>query len=253
LFPFSFKEFNLFNGSLATASSFLAYLTEGGFPGFLKRPDAEIHSALVDDIIHRDIAVRYNIRDVKSLKHLLIFLASNVSNLISATRLKQYLGVKSTATIMEYLNFFEEAYLIHLMPKFSYSDKVQLVNPRKIYFIDNGLQQSITPGFSNDQGRKLENAVFWEFRRRKKTLYYYNEKGVECDFIVCSNGAVHEVIQVCYALNSDNQKRETEGLLDAMNHFNLNSGTIVSMNQEDVIQIEGKRINVVPAFKYFKD
>jgi predicted AAA+ superfamily ATPase len=64
---------------------------------------------------------------------------------------------------------------------------------------------------------------------------------------------VHEVIQVCYALNSDNQKRETEGLLDAMNHFNLNSGTIVSMNQEDVIQIEGKRINVVPAFKYFKD
>jgi hypothetical protein len=59
------------------------------------------------------------------------------------------------------------------------------------------------------------------------------------------------VIQVCYELNSENQKREIGGLTDAMHHFNLNRGTIISMHQEDVILHEGKRIEVIPAYKYF--
>ena len=251
LFPFSYKEYYSFKSLKSSEASFTAYLKDGGFPAFLKVQDVDLHSTLVDDIIHRDIAVRYNIRDVKSLKHLLIFLASNISNLISATKLKRYIGVKSTATLIEYLGYFEQSYLIQLMPKFSYSHKVQLVNPKKIYFIDNALQQSITPSFSENIGRKLENTVFWELRRKKKSLYYYNENGKECDFVVLGNNVVEEVIQVCYLLNSENEKREIDGLIDAMNYFDLKNGTIISMNQDDVILHEGKRIEVVPAHKYF--
>lgn len=252
LFPFSFKEYYSFKNLQVSEASFSAYLKEGGFPAFLKVQDVDLHSALVDDIIHRDIAVRYNIRDAKSLKHLLIFLASNVSNLVSATKLKRYIGVKSTATLIEYLGYFEQSYLIQLMPKFSYSHKVQLVNPKKIYFIDNALQQSITPSFSKDIGRKLENTVFWELRRKRKSLYYYNENGKECDFVVLENNEVKEVIQVCYLLNAENEKREIEGLIDAMNYFDLKNGTIISMSQDDVILSEGKRIEVVPVYKYFE-
>jgi predicted AAA+ superfamily ATPase len=251
LFPFSYKEFCDFKKIETSSDSFTLFLNQGGFPLFLKLNDIDLHLALIDDIIHRDIAVRYGIRDVKSLKHLLIFLATNVANLISATKIKQYISVKSTATVLEYLNYFEQSYLIQLVPKFSYSHKVQLVNPRKIYFIDNALMQSITPSFSKDMGRKLENTVFWELRRRNKTLYYFNENSKECDFVVCSNLEVEEVIQVCYDLNLDNQKREINGLLDAMNYFNLKSGTIITMIQEDVILQNGKRITVIPAFKYF--
>lgn len=251
LFPFSYKEYFSFRNVEASAESFSNFLKEGGFPGFLDVKDVDVHSALVDDIIHRDIAVRHNIRDAKSLKHLLIFLASNISNLISATKIKSYIGVKSTATIIEYLGYFEQSYLVALMPKFSYSHKVQLVNPRKIYFIDNALQDAITPSFSKDLGRKLENTVFWELRRRKKTLYYYNEHGKECDFVVCLNNNVEAVIQVCYLLNLDNQRRELNGLLDAMDYFDLKKGTIVTLDQQDVIMDKGRRIEVVPVWKFF--
>jgi uncharacterized protein len=251
LFPFSYKEYCYFKQLKSSAESFSNYLIEGGFPGYLEVEDTDVHSALVDDIIHRDIAVRHNIRDAKSLKHLLIFLASNISNLISATKLKQYIGVKSTATIIEYLGYFEQSYLAYLMPKFSYSHKVQLVNPRKIYFIDNALQDAITPSFSKDFGRKLENTVFWELRRRKKTLFYYNENGKECDFVVCVNNTVEAVIQVCYSLNVDNQKREISGLLDAMNYFDLKKGTMITLDQEDVIMEKGRRIEVVQVWKFF--
>jgi uncharacterized protein len=251
LFPFSFQEFCLYKNLDFNEQSFSLYQQLGGFPGYLKEENNDIHTALLDDILYRDIAVRHNIRDVKSLKHLLLFLASNCSKLISANKLKQYLGIKSTATVLEYLHFFEESYLIQLIPKFSYSQKVQLINPRKIYFIDNGLQQAVTSSFSKDIGRKLENTVFWELRRKGKELYYFNENGKECDFVVCKKDQVEYVIQVCHHLNSENEQREINGLLEAMNFFELKSGTIITLNQEDIVYTENKRIEIVSAYNYF--
>jgi uncharacterized protein len=253
LFPFSFNEFVAFHEYEYDEKALEKYLDLGGFPGYLATQNTDILNALLDDLIHRDIAVRHNIRDVRTLKHLLVYLATNISNLVSATKLKQYLGVKSTATILEYLSYFEAAYLIQLVPKFSYSHKVQIVNPRKIYFIDNGLQQAIVPKFSEDLGRRLENMVFWELRRQGKNIFYFNENGGECDFVVFSNAQIESAIQVCYEMNLENEKREIFGLLEAMKFFELSKGYILTFNQSDVIITEGRRIELVPVHLFFNN
>ena len=129
---------------------------------------------------------------------------------------------------------------------------MQLVNYRKIYFIDTGLLQSITTSFSKDLGRKLENSVFWELRRNGKNIYYFNENGKECDFVVFKRNQVDQLIQVCHFLNSDNEQREINGLLDAMEFFKLDTGLIITFNQEDVLYSNGKRIEVIPAYKFFQ-
>lgn len=252
LFPFSFSEFYSYMQYKADEETITKYLEMGGFPAFLNSKNIELHSTLLDDIIYRDIAVRYNIRDVHSLKHLVLFLAANIGNLISATKLKHIIGIKSTATLLEYLSFFEHSYLIQLMPKFSFSYKAQLVNPRKLYFIDNGLQLAITSTFNKDNGRKLENMVFWELRRWQKKLFYYNENGFECDFVICQNNQVEQAMQVCYELNAENEKRELMGLSDAMNYFNLQTGIILTYNQKDNIHFNNKSIEVMPVYEYFK-
>jgi uncharacterized protein len=252
LFPFSYREFCAFMALETNAASLMRYMEMGGFPAFLKEKNIDLHSALLDDILYRDVAVRHNIRDVQSLKHLLLFLATNIGNLISATKIKQLIGIKSTATILEYLGYFEKSYLIQLIPRFSYSYKVQIVNPRKIYFIDSGLQNAITASFNKDNGRRLENIVFWELRRQQKDVYYYNEKGHECDFIVSKNNQIEKLIQVCYDLNFDNQDREINGLIDAMEFFQLEEGTILTFNRYDTIIKNGKRIEVIPVYSYFK-
>ena len=253
LFPFSYNEFCSFKKLVPNEQSLESYLSLGGFPAYLKEQNNEIHTALLDDIIYRDIAVRHQIRDVKSLKQLVVFLATNCSKLISANKLKQYINVKSTATILEYLHYFEQSYLIQLVPKFSYSHKVQLVNPRKIYFIDNGLQQAVSASFSKDLGRKLENMVFWELRRLGKQLFYYNEKGKECDFVIGHQDVIEQAIQVCHFMNLENQTREIDGLVEAMTFFSLDKGLIITFNQEDVLIKNGKRIELIPAYKYFGD
>ncbi|MCQ9328840.1 ATP-binding protein [Pelistega suis] len=251
LFPFSFVEFCEFLGKQNNANAVEDYLQQGGFPQYLQLGEDEILNALINDILYRDIIVRFGIRDERSMKRLLLFLAGNIGNLITAGKLKQSLEVKSTATVQEYLSHLEQAYVIQMLPKFAYSYKVQLANPRKVYFIDNGLQRVISPSFSPDLGRKLENAVFWELRREFAELYYYNENHKECDFVVCQNSMPVQLIQVCWQLNAENIVRERDGLLDAMNFFGFEQGKIITLNQEDKMIIDGKTIEVLPFFQVF--
>ncbi|KMK52261.1 ATPase AAA [[Actinobacillus] muris] len=248
LFPFSYIEFCEYLNKPFDASSVKDYLTQGGFPQYLTLQKNEILEMLINDILYRDIIVRYNIRNETAIKQLLLFLAGNVGNLISATKLKALINITSTATVQEYLSHLEKSYLIFLLPKFSYSYKSQLVNPRKIYFIDNGLQQVIKPSFTDDWGRKLENAVFWSLRQKTQELYYFNENNKECDFIFCQNNTPKQAIQVCLTLNAENNHREQEGLLDAMHYFNLDKGYIITLDQTDKILIGNKVIEVLPFY-----
>ena len=253
LFPFSFQEFFNYRHLKPDRDALLEYLDKGGFPEFIKNNNVDILTTLFEDILYRDIAVRYNIRDVKSLKRLLLYLVANVGNLVTATKLTQLLGIKSSATILDYFSFFEQTYLLNLMPRFSYSYRAQLVNPRKIYVIDNGLINAVTPSFSRDYGKKLENVIYWSLRKQNKELFYFNETGSECDFVVCRNNEVEELIQVCYDLSIENTYREQKGLADAMTFFKKNTGTIITLNQTDEISYEGKHIKVIPAYKYLND
>jgi predicted AAA+ superfamily ATPase len=70
LFPFSYREFLQFTGSVQNENSFSEYMSSGGFPEFLKQKREEILSSLFDDILVRDIVVRYGIRDIKGLQNL---------------------------------------------------------------------------------------------------------------------------------------------------------------------------------------
>lgn len=249
LFPFSFSEFCGYKKLDKNNNSLEQYLNIGGFPQFIDTGNEDVLKALINDILYRDIAVRHNIRDEKPLKNLLMFMVANVGNLISANKLKTIIGVKSSVTVLEYLSFLEDTYLIHLVPKFTYSYRAQLVNPKKIYFIDNGLQSAISPSFTDDRGRKFENLLFTTLRLYTSEIYYYNENAKECDFVVCKNTQVKALIQVCFELNFDNIEREQSGVFDAMNFFNMKIGYIVTKNQKDKISIKGKTIIVIPFYE----
>lgn len=246
LFPFSFKEFCGYKSLPACKESLLEFEETGGFPQFLATGNQEILQELVNDLLYRDIIVRYNLRDDKSLKRILMLMVSNMGNHISANKLKQIVGLKSSTTVLEYLSFLEQAYMIYLLPKFTYSYKAQMVNPRKVYFIDNGLYAAINPSIMKNLGQKFENLVFWELRRLTSQLYYYNENGVECDFVVCRENKPHLLIQACRELHHDNMEREQDGLLHAMNFFGMKKGWIVTLDQTDKIAAGDKTIEVMP-------
>ena len=249
LFPFSYQEYCQYKKEDASEKTTLRYLKSGGFPEFVKRKDEDILKYLLDDILVRDIAVRYGVRDIRSLKRLTLHLISNVGNLVSGNKLKALFDINATSTVMEYLSHLEYAYLLFFVPKFSYSTKKQIVNPRKVYAIDTGLVNANTLSFTDDNGAKFENLIFLHLRRKYEEIYYFSEKG-ECDFIVSEKEIVQQVVQVCYDLNQDNLERELNGLYEALDFFGMEQGTIVTLNQNDRFEKNGKVANVVPAHEF---
>uniref|UniRef100_F4C508 AAA family ATPase n=1 Tax=Sphingobacterium sp. (strain 21) TaxID=743722 RepID=F4C508_SPHS2 len=251
LFPFSYTEFASFNNLQANTDSVHQYLTIGGFPAYVKTRQAENLQQLFDDILIRDIAVRYGVRDVKSLQRLAQYLISNVSKPISANRLKTLFELGSTNTISEYLAHMEYAYLMYFVPKFSYSQRKQLVNPRKVYAIDTGMINLVSTAFTEDQGRKFENLIYMHLRRKHKEIYYFSERG-ECDFIVFNRGTFQQAVQVCWQLNQDNLNRELNGLFEALTFFDEKEGALVTLEQNDRFEKEGKVIQVMPAHEFLQ-
>lgn len=245
LFPFSYSEFCEYTKLRTSPETVLNYLQTGGFPEYVKQHVPDMLNALFEDILIRDIAVRYGIRDVKTLQRLALYLISNVGKLVTASRLRTMFDVGSTNTITEYLSFLQDSYLIHLVPKFDYSLRKQIANPRKVYAIDTGLVHVNSGSFSDDNGRLLENLVYLHLRRLYRDIYYFVQKG-ECDFIAFEKGAAKEVIQVCFELNADNQDRELNGLWEALAFFNLKQGKIVTLGQKDHFEKEAMVADVVP-------
>jgi predicted AAA+ superfamily ATPase len=275
LFPFSYPEYCGFSGQTPGAESLDRYLEKGGFPEYLKTGNPDILTQLQKDILYRDIAVRYGIRDASSLHQLYIYLASNPAQLVSPSRLLSVAGVKSATTVLEYFSHFEDAYLIHSVPCFAWSAKARTLAPKKVYIADSGIVKTASTAFSGNQGALLENFVFNSLRLHTDDIYYFSGKTGECDFIVNPHEAAHDsapksvraqkpttrkrsgaarhrpqCIQVTRELTPDNETREIQGLLSALEFFGRDEGFILTRNTEDLILTQGKTIHVVPAWKW---
>jgi uncharacterized protein len=245
LFPFSYTEFLGLKKLKNNEKSTIEYLKRGGFPEYLKTGNGFILNQLLEDILYRDIAIRYGVRDVKSLKQLAVYLLSNIGKPVSATNLKTVFGIKSVSAILDYFAYLENAYIVQFLPMFSYSLKKQIRNPKKVYAIDLGLFTENSIVFSDENGRRLENTVYLHLRRKYKELYYFQEKK-ECDFVAFEKGKPKELIQACYELTAENLERETSGLYAAMEQLKMPVGKIVTLNEKDTFTKEGKKIEVVP-------
>ena len=250
LFPFSYVEFLQFQKFENTDKAVEKYLKLGGFPEYLKTSNVEVLQNLFKDLVYRDIAIRYSIRNTKLLIDLALYLLSNIGKETTYNSLKKTFQVGSANTIMDYLNWFEDAYLLFFLQKFSYSAKSIAINPRKVYAIDNGLINANSLSFSEDKGRILENAVYIHLRNQGIKMYYFREKR-ECDFVLFEQEKCVNAIQVCQEVHAENQEREISGLLEAMTFFDLQKGFIVTFNQEDTLEMDGKTIYLVPSTVFF--
>lgn len=260
LYPFSFREYLNFrkvNYSKRTTGNkalilkhFDAYLEEGGFPEFIKYGDLEFLKRIYDDILYRDLIVRFKIRETKAFKQLASYLFTNLAKEVSYNALKGTLGFKSVTSVKNYMEFMEECFLIFELPRYDYSLKKQMVTGKKVYVIDNGIRNNNAFYFSEDEGRLLENLVFIELRRRGSELYYFREKR-ECDFLIRERTRIVAAIQVSRELGgSSNMERETEGLLEALGRFNLKTGFILTRHQKDIIKRDGFTINITPVWEW---
>lgn len=262
LYPFSFSEYLLYNHVELSESSFYVseekvellkhfdfWFNNGGLPEYLKYKDADYVKTLYENIIYRDIVARYGIKKISELQSLARMLTNNLSLPITYNALKNALQLSNSETVKEYLGYLSNSWLFFELRKYSELLKQQLRAPKKVYMIDIAFNKLIGFNTSENLGRRLENIVYVELKRRNNEIYYY-QNGGECDFVVKTLNGNIELFQVCYNLNPQNNKREIAGLISAMNYFRINNASILTYNQEEIQKIENKKIRIIPVWKW---
>ncbi len=124
-----------------------------------------------------------------------------------------------------------------------------MINPRKVYAIDTGLIKANTGVFSDYYDRELENMVFLLLRRSYSEFYYFAEKG-NCDFIIFGKNKVQKIVQVCSQLNHDNLDMELNGLFSALEFFDETEGELITWNQKDRFEKNGRIANIIPFYEF---
>ena len=252
LFPFSYPEFLRFTKKRASKSSIDDYLSIGGFPAYVESRQRMVLSELFNDILYRDIVVRYSLKDAAPIKGLATFLLGHVGCRISPSRIKDSVHVASASTILEYFNYLEETYLVQRIPRFAASQKASMSAPKKVYACDTGLVSAIESIDEANLGHQLENLVYLKLRNPDDSMFYFvnDADGTECDFVIERRDGTFGAVQVCWELSRDNEEREINGALRAMERFGLKEAVLVTRDQSDLISEGGRIIRVVPAWKW---
>ena len=263
IYPFSFVEYlKLINvhpvqadfyttaGRSNLLVQFKNYIEDGGFPKYLQTHSSRYLSSLYESIIFRDVMARNALTNEKEIKELVFYLASNATRRITYSSLGKIIGIRHAETVKNYLEYIQQTYMIFQLMKYSPSVKVQILNPKKIYFIDNAIISRIGFNATDNIGYKLENIVFIELKRRGYDLFYHSDKK-ECDFIVRQEAGITQAYQVTVSFSdTKTRKREISGLQEAMSVYGLSEGYIITMDEKETIQVDEGVIHIVPAWEW---
>lgn len=264
-FPFSFKEFLTLRGykfnerdlylrekKVMIKNLFKEYIEFGGFPEVLKNKDVTLLEQYFKDIVYRGIIARYNIRNVKEIRELILFLSSNIGTIHSYRNLKELIKVKSLNTVKNYLEILGNVYLFFCISLFDFSIKRQIYNPSKIYSIDPALSKAVAFKFVQNLGHIYENFVFVElFRRDKEIFYWKSKKGKEVDFLIKTGLKIDKAIQVTTTLTElKTRQREVDGLLSASQELGVKNLFILTEDEEREEKIDKTKIKIIPLWKW---
>lgn len=265
LFPFSFKEFCIYKGinlaeikksefvtktSALMSKSLQEYTEAGGIPEAYKL-GIPILKSIVGDIITKDIIRRYKIKNVNVVESLAKYLISNSANEISFNKLKNIFAIKKVQTIKNYVGYFENAYLIFVIERFSPKLKQQIIAPKKIYCIDTGIINAISFSTSKNTGKILENIVCTQLLRIKdygiEVYYWKDHQQNEVDFVVKDGPRIKQLVQVTFAYDrSEINERELKSLLKAGKELKCKNLLVITWDYE----AEEDQIKFIPLWKW---
>lgn len=226
------------------------YFQKGGLPETaLMTNSRQWLSSLFSKIFFGDLVARHGIRNDYSLKVLIRKLAESVKQPLSYSRMASIvssIGKKlSTDTVIDYVRYMNESWL--LLPFENWVGKLQDKEMnRKYYFIDNGL---LSLFLLDPVTSLLENIVAINLRRKYgDECYFFNTSKTEVDFFIPEESMA---VQVSYSISDrDTRKREVDALLAFAEYQNVQHLQIVTKDEEETIEENGKVISVIPLWKW---
>jgi hypothetical protein len=220
--PYSFKEYALANKEEKnTDRLFRQYINESCFPEAVtlakknKNLVNDYLQTIYDTVIIKDIAQRYKLRNTHNLHRVISFLFDSIGSYVSPTNIATELNKNSPKkishnTVIKYLDFLTQSYILYVAPRYDIKGKELLTTLEKYYMVDLGLKSiTATNKYDTDLGHKLKNVVYFELLRRGGKVYVGKHNDKEIDFVVQKPNNEREYYQVAFTVNDEKTiKRE---------------------------------------------
>ena len=229
MYPLTYSEFmSVYDGD--KQEGWRDYVLFGGIPLVLGFETADQKSdflkSLFEETYISDITGRNNIRNKAELEELLNILSSTIGSLTNPSKLSAtFKSVKnktiSKETIIKYIDYLKDSFLIDSAIRYDIKGKKYINTPSKYYFTDLGLRNARLNFRQVEETHAMENIIFNELKVRGYNVdvgvVVMNEvdkngkkirKQLEVDF-VCNKGSKRFYIQSAYAL-PDKEKMEQE-------------------------------------------
>ncbi len=205
--PFVYKELTEYAAELGRSYSLGEYLIFGGFPQILELNSKDAVLAYLNDldetIVINDILSRYSIKKTAIFRRLVNFLLLSNARVFSARAVLRALKSEgldcSINTILKYVDYLEEAYVVSTVRLFSTKAKRELKYTQKIYNADVGLNSIRQTNGRWDITHNLENVVFNELLYRGYELSVFRKDDLEIDFLAEKPNRQY-LIQVAYSV-----------------------------------------------------
>jgi len=214
--PFVYKEILEYTKALNKDCSVTDYLIWGGFP---KRFEFDTDEAklkylneLNNTIVINDLINRYHIKKESLFKSIVNHILRSNARIYSAKSIKTYINSEnencSLNTIIKYLDYLEEAYIISSIKQYSTKTKKELSYFKKVYNEDVSFNSIRCLDNKFDLTHNLENIVYNELLYMGYDLYVFDNNGKEIDFLA-QKGNKQYYVQVAYSVVEDKAyKRE---------------------------------------------
>ena len=183
--------------------------------------DGVYSAVVVRDILEREKRKgQRTITDSLLLRKLMMFLADNIGNSVSATSIGNTLVTEglleegkrkakpATHTIQAYIEALKESYIFYEIKRFDIKGKEYLKTLGKYYIVDIGLRNYLLGYRDGDTGHILENIIYFELLRRGYDVAIGKLDHKEVDFIAIKTEE-KKYIQVTETMTSP-ETRERE-------------------------------------------
>ena len=257
VYSLTYNEFLQFHKLEDSSDSFTKFYKFGGLPYLINLPFNELLvsdylRSIYDTIILKDVVNRYNIRNVRQLQDLTIYLADTKGNLFSANKISEYLKSQRVdlppKTILEYLTYLNNAYFVKRLRPADIQGKRQFQIGEKYYFEDLGIRHAIRPFRPNDIGQVLENIVCHHLLVNGYNLSVGRDGDREIDFVGEKDGE-KIYVQVAYSvMDPKTHEREFGNLLAIKDNY---PKMVITMDELEGSSYEG--IKQIPIRKFLRE
>ena len=205
--PFVYKEILEYSKELNKECNIIDYLVWGGFPKRFEFDSEEARyrylADLEETIVINDLITRFKIKKIELFKSLVDFIFQSNSRIISAKSIKDYIKhtheTCSVNTIIKYIEYLEEAYIIEKIRPYSTKKKETLKYYFKVYNEDVMFNSLRVVENRYDLTHNLENVIYNELIYMGYNINIYNDSENEIDFLAHKDGKKY-YIQVAYSV-----------------------------------------------------